>query len=192
MRRAVGPCKRLRRAAAAAILLVAWGVSFAPGPARADFLGLGALFVFKAHKDEPIQPPVGQPLYLVAIAAALHFLPSLIGIGGNILPDGADVAAPLGSAMSCPAFDGAGTIQDRLRVDVGRELERHTRREVGLDQAGHDVRRRTLGRDHEVDDGRGGSRFGSLMSEGSPWGGFGLLASFPSELSCLTIARRSR
>jgi hypothetical protein len=44
---------------------------------------LSAILKFKAHKDNPKQTPIGTPIALVFIAAALLFLPSIIGEGGG-------------------------------------------------------------------------------------------------------------
>jgi intracellular multiplication protein IcmD len=35
---------------------------------------------FKQHKDNPTQTPIGTPIALVFIAAALLFLPSILGV----------------------------------------------------------------------------------------------------------------
>ncbi|MGB6985596.1 MAG: hypothetical protein WBD74_06410 [Candidatus Aquilonibacter sp.] len=43
---------------------------------------LGAILKFKAHKDNPTQIPVGTPIALVFIAAALLFLPTLLPVTG--------------------------------------------------------------------------------------------------------------
>ncbi|CDZ76924.1 hypothetical protein BN59_01203 [Legionella massiliensis] len=43
---------------------------------------LGAIMKFKAHKDNPTQIPIGTPLALTFIAAALLFLPSILGVAG--------------------------------------------------------------------------------------------------------------
>jgi len=52
-------------------------------------MGLGlALFAikkFKAHKDNPTQIPIGTPIALVFIAAALLFLPSILESSGESL-----------------------------------------------------------------------------------------------------------
>jgi len=51
--------------------------------------GLGfavsAILKFKQHKDNPQQTPIGQPIGLVFIAAALLFLPSILTAAGNTL-----------------------------------------------------------------------------------------------------------
>src|SRR5580700_1537579 len=43
---------------------------------------LMGMLKFKAHKDQPQQVPLSQPIVLLAIAAGLVFLPSLITSGG--------------------------------------------------------------------------------------------------------------
>jgi len=42
-----------------------------------------AILKFKAHKDNPAQIPVGTPIALLFIAAALIYLPSLYGAIGD-------------------------------------------------------------------------------------------------------------
>lgn len=49
---------------------------------------VGAILKFKAHKDNPQQIPVGTPIALVFIAAALLFLPSLMKSAGSTLFSG--------------------------------------------------------------------------------------------------------
>ncbi|MEM1243244.1 MAG: type IV secretion protein IcmD [Pseudomonadota bacterium] len=46
---------------------------------------IGAILKFKAHKDNPTQIPVGTPIALIFIAAALIFLPSIFGVTGKTL-----------------------------------------------------------------------------------------------------------
>ena len=41
---------------------------------------VGAVLKFKAHKDNPTQIPVGTPIALIFIAAALIFLPAIFGV----------------------------------------------------------------------------------------------------------------
>lgn len=43
---------------------------------------IGAIMKFKQHKDNPTQIPIGTPIALVFIAAALLFLPSILGVTG--------------------------------------------------------------------------------------------------------------
>lgn len=46
---------------------------------------VGAVFKFKAHKDNPQQIPVGTPIALIFIAAVLIFLPSIFDVAGYTL-----------------------------------------------------------------------------------------------------------
>ena len=41
-----------------------------------------AIMKFKQHKDNPTQIPIGTPVALVFIAAALLFLPSILSVAG--------------------------------------------------------------------------------------------------------------
>lgn len=43
------------------------------------------LLKLKAHKDNPTQTPLSQPIVLLVIAAALVWLPSLISTGGSTI-----------------------------------------------------------------------------------------------------------
>lgn len=46
---------------------------------------IGAIMKFKQHKDNPTQIPIGTPIALVFIAAALLFLPSILGVTGSTM-----------------------------------------------------------------------------------------------------------
>ncbi|HET8772530.1 MAG TPA: type IV secretion protein IcmD [Thermoanaerobaculia bacterium] len=46
---------------------------------------IGAVMKFKQHKDNPTQVPIGTPIALVFIAAALLFLPSILGVAGQTM-----------------------------------------------------------------------------------------------------------
>lgn len=46
---------------------------------------IGAILKFKAHKDNPTQIPVGTPIALLFIAAALIFMPSIFKASGYTL-----------------------------------------------------------------------------------------------------------
>ncbi len=46
---------------------------------------IGAILKFKAHKDNPTQIPIGTPIALIFIAAALIFLPTIFGVVGKTL-----------------------------------------------------------------------------------------------------------
>ena len=44
-----------------------------------------AILQFKQHKDNPSQTPIGKPIGLVFIGAALLFLPTIFNVVGNTL-----------------------------------------------------------------------------------------------------------
>lgn len=56
-----------------------------------------AILQFKQHKDNPTQIPVGKPISLVFIAAALLFMPSVLGVAGfTMFGEEAQTAGPTG------------------------------------------------------------------------------------------------
>jgi hypothetical protein len=65
---------------------------------------VSAVLQFKLHKDNPNQTPIGKPIALVAIGAALLFLPTIIGIAGPSFGSG-----PV-AVLSCPVFIGGSTL----------------------------------------------------------------------------------
>lgn len=70
-------------------IAVARGLSFAPEPpVSLD----GARAVLDALKDKPTQIPVGTPIALLFIAAALLFLPSILGVAGETMFGAPNVA----------------------------------------------------------------------------------------------------
>ncbi|KGP62561.1 type IV secretion protein IcmD [Legionella norrlandica] len=60
---------------------------------------IGAIMKFKQHKDNPTQIPIGTPIALVFIAAALLFLPSILGVAGETMfgAGGYKAAGPTGT-----------------------------------------------------------------------------------------------
>jgi intracellular multiplication protein IcmD len=64
--------------------------------------GIGAIIKFKAHKDQPQQVPIGQPIGLVLIASALLFFPTVMDVAGNTLfgPGTGETASPTGMIYS--------------------------------------------------------------------------------------------
>ncbi len=60
---------------------------------------IGAIMKFKQHKDNPTQIPIGTPIALVFIAAALLFLPSILGVTGSTMfgSSGGSTAGPEGT-----------------------------------------------------------------------------------------------
>lgn len=63
---------------------------------------IGAIMKFKQHKDNPTQIPIGTPIALVFIAAALLFLPTILGITGVTMfgGGGGKTAGPLGTVYT--------------------------------------------------------------------------------------------
>lgn len=60
---------------------------------------LAAIMKFKGHKDNPTQVPIGTPVALVMVAAALLFLPSILGVTGEtIFESKGTVATSTGTA----------------------------------------------------------------------------------------------
>ena len=61
---------------------------------------IGAIMKFKQHKDNPTQNPIGTPIALVFIAAALLFLPSILSVTGYTMFGGAGTTAgPTGATI---------------------------------------------------------------------------------------------
>lgn len=63
---------------------------------------LMGMLKLKAHKDNPTQVPLSQPIVLLAIAAGLVFLPSLITTAGKTVwtsPEAADPTGDKGSGL---------------------------------------------------------------------------------------------
>ncbi|HHF0523695.1 TPA: type IV secretion protein IcmD [Legionella anisa] len=63
---------------------------------------IGAIMKFKQHKDNPTQIPIGTPIALVFIAAALLFLPSILGVTGVTMfgGSGGRTAGPTGTVYT--------------------------------------------------------------------------------------------
>ncbi|KTD66080.1 protein IcmD (DotP) [Legionella spiritensis] len=63
---------------------------------------IGAIMKFKQHKDNPTQIPIGTPIALVFIAAALLFLPTILGIAGATMfgSGGGETAGPSGTVFT--------------------------------------------------------------------------------------------
>lgn len=61
---------------------------------------VGAIMKFKQHKDNPTQIPVGTPIALVFIAAALLFLPTLMSAtGSTMFGESKETAGPAGTVI---------------------------------------------------------------------------------------------
>lgn len=61
--------------------------------------GIGAVFKFKQHKDNPTQIPIGTPFALLTISVLLVYLPSIYVPAGNSL---------FGTGAKQGGFSGAG------------------------------------------------------------------------------------
>ena len=62
---------------------------------------IGAIMKFKQHKDQPQQVPIGTPVALVFIAAALLFLPTILSVAGYTMfgSGGGATAGPTGTVF---------------------------------------------------------------------------------------------
>lgn len=60
---------------------------------------LMGMLKFKAHKDQPQQVPLSQPIVLLAIAAGLVFLPSLITTSGATIFKGGKEGSSKGTGV---------------------------------------------------------------------------------------------
>lgn len=62
---------------------------------------VGAIMKFKQHKDNPTQIPIGTPIALLFIAAALLFLPTILGIAGaTMFGSSGSTAGPTGTIFT--------------------------------------------------------------------------------------------
>ena len=63
---------------------------------------VGAIIQFKAHKDNPQSTPIGKPIALVFIAAALLFLPTILSVTGSTMfgSSGGTTAGPTGTIFT--------------------------------------------------------------------------------------------
>lgn len=57
---------------------------------------IGAIMKFKQHKDNPTQVPIGTPIALIFIAAALLFLPTILSISGATIFGTGSTGGPTG------------------------------------------------------------------------------------------------
>lgn len=60
---------------------------------------VGAIMKFKQHKDNPTQIPIGTPISLVLIAAALLFMPTLLKSVGTTMFGTASTATSKGTSI---------------------------------------------------------------------------------------------
>lgn len=74
---------------------------------------IGAIIKFKQHKDNPTQTPIGTPIALVFIAAALLFLPTILGITGSGKAKDAVESGEVGADLETAA-ENAGLVSTGL------------------------------------------------------------------------------
>ncbi|MFZ0219935.1 MAG: type IV secretion protein IcmD [Candidatus Aquirickettsiella sp.] len=67
---------------------------------------MASMLKFKAHKDNPTQIPIGTPIALLFIGAALIFLPNIFHIAGNTIFGGTSGAGGVSGTTGLP---GAGS-----------------------------------------------------------------------------------
>ena len=77
------------------VTLLITGGSYLAGLA----FSIGAIMKFKQHKDNPTQIPIGTPISLLFIAAALLFLPSVLSTAGQTIFAGGSTASPKGTII---------------------------------------------------------------------------------------------
>ena len=63
-----------------------------------------AILKFKAHKDNPTQIPVGTPIALLFVAAALIFLPSIFSVSGATVFGSSESAGGVSGVISVPGI----------------------------------------------------------------------------------------
>lgn len=61
---------------------------------------VGAVVKFKAHKDNPTQIPIGTPIALLFVGAALIFIPSVFKASGSTLFGGSGAVAGVSGITS--------------------------------------------------------------------------------------------
>lgn len=54
---------------------------------------VGAIVKFKAHKDNPTTIPISQPIFMLFVAAALIFIPTVFQVSGATLFGGSGTVA---------------------------------------------------------------------------------------------------
>ncbi len=66
---------------------------------------MASMLKFKAHKDNPTQIPIGTPIALLFIGAALIFLPNIFKIAGYTIFGGTSGAGGTGGVTGLPGGD---------------------------------------------------------------------------------------
>lgn len=70
---------------------------------------VGAIVKFKAHKDNPTQIPIGTPIALLFVGAALIFIPTVFKVSGATLFGGSGSVAGVGGIESFGAPTAGGS-----------------------------------------------------------------------------------
>lgn len=61
---------------------------------------VAAIVKFKAHKDNPTQIPIGTPIAMLFVAAALIFIPTVFSVSGHTLFGGSGTVAGVSGITS--------------------------------------------------------------------------------------------
>jgi len=69
---------------------------------------VGAVVKFKAHKDNPTQIPIGTPIALLFVGAALIFIPTVFKVGGGTLFGSSGIVAGTSGITSFGVSKGNG------------------------------------------------------------------------------------
>lgn len=69
---------------------------------------VGAIVKFKAHKDNPTQIPIGTPIALLFVGAALIFIPTVFKVSGQTLFGGSGEVAGVSGITSFGATKAGG------------------------------------------------------------------------------------
>lgn len=82
---------------------------------------VGAIMKFKEHKDDPTQVLIGTPIGLVFVAAALLFLPTILGVTGSTMfgGSGGTVAKPVpndATSQSLSPFESPAFVSTRAEL----------------------------------------------------------------------------
>lgn len=86
----------------AAIARLITAASYVAGMAFA----VGAIVKFKAHKDNPTQIPIGTPIALLFVGAALIFIPTVFKVSGATLFGGSGTVGGVSGIASFGATKG--------------------------------------------------------------------------------------
>ncbi len=83
-------------------------------------LSIGAIMKFKQHKDNPTQIPIGTPIALDAVAAALLFLPATVSAEGLTGLESAALSGDLSASSVKAAAEKAGISASGAAAAAGK------------------------------------------------------------------------